>query len=107
GGVRRRRGRLLGSCPRPYPGPNQAVATRVGRPRSDAHPEIGVVAPTPGETAVSLVLHVDDADRVLAAAEAAGARRDREPYDGYGLRNAWMVDPFGHRWLLSSPVRQK
>ncbi len=73
---------------------------------SDAHPEIGVVAPTPGESAVSLVLHVDDADRVLAAAEAAGARRDRDPYDGYGLRNAWMVDPFGHRWLLSSPVRQ-
>ncbi|MGA9344293.1 MAG: VOC family protein [Nocardioidaceae bacterium] len=72
---------------------------------SDAHPEIGVVAPTPGETAVSLVLHVDDADRVLAAAEAAGARRDRDPYDGYGLRNAWMVDPFGHRWLLSGPVR--
>ncbi len=71
---------------------------------SDAHPEIGVVAPTPGQTTVSLVISVDDADRVLAAAEAAGGRRDREPYEGYGHRNAWMVDPFGHRWLLSSPL---
>lgn len=72
---------------------------------SEAHPEIGVVAPTPGEATVSLMLRVDDADRVLAAAEAAGGRRDREPFDDYGQRNAWMVDPFGHRWGLSSPLR--
>lgn len=71
---------------------------------SDAHPEIGVVAPVPGQTTVSLVLHVDDADRVLAVFEAEGGRRDREPYDGYGQRNVWVVDPFGHRWLLSSPL---
>jgi uncharacterized glyoxalase superfamily protein PhnB len=71
---------------------------------SDAHPEIGVVAPVPGQTTVSLVLHVDDADRMLAVFEAEGGRRDREPYDGYGQRNVWVVDPFGHRWLLSSPL---
>jgi uncharacterized glyoxalase superfamily protein PhnB len=24
-------------------------------------------------------------------------------YDGYGERNAWFADPFGHRWGISSP----
>ncbi len=72
---------------------------------SEAHPELGVVAPTPGETTVSLMLAVDDADRVSMVVEAEGGRRDREPYDGYGQRNAWVVDPFGHRWGLSSPLR--
>jgi predicted enzyme related to lactoylglutathione lyase len=71
---------------------------------SDEHPEIGVTAPRPGEAAVSLMLPVHDADRVRAVAMAAGASGDREPYDGYGSRNAWIVDPFGHRWGLHSPL---
>ncbi|HEY7044555.1 MAG TPA: VOC family protein [Nocardioidaceae bacterium] len=71
---------------------------------SDAHPELGVVAPTVGQHSVSLMLRVDDVDETLARAESAGARRDREPYDGYGQRNAWMIDPFGHRWGLWGPV---
>ena len=72
---------------------------------ADAHPEIGVTAPREGEATVSLMLAVDDADEVRARAIAAGARGDREPYDGYGQRNAWIIDPFGHRWGLSSPLR--
>jgi predicted enzyme related to lactoylglutathione lyase len=71
---------------------------------ADAHPEIGVTAPRPGEATVSLMLPVDDADAVRARAIGAGARGDREPYDGYGERNAWIVDPFGHRWGLHSPL---
>jgi uncharacterized glyoxalase superfamily protein PhnB len=71
---------------------------------ADAHPEIGVTAPRPGESAVSLMLPVDDADEVRRRALAAGARGDREPYDGYGERNAWIIDPFGHRWGLHSPL---
>ena len=35
---------------------------------------------------------------------AAGATADRPPYDAYGQRNAWIVDPFGHRWGLHSPL---
>jgi len=35
---------------------------------------------------------------------AAGATGDRPPYDGYGERMAWIVDPFGHRWGLHSPL---
>lgn len=71
---------------------------------ADEHPEIGVVGPRPGEASVSLMLPVDNADAVRARAMAAGATGDREPYDGYGTRNAWIVDPFGHRWGLNSPL---
>jgi predicted enzyme related to lactoylglutathione lyase len=71
---------------------------------ADAHPEIGVTAPRPGEASVSLMLPVADADAVRNRALAAGAHGDREPYDGYGRRNAWIVDPFGHRWGLHSPL---
>jgi predicted enzyme related to lactoylglutathione lyase len=71
---------------------------------ADEHPEIGVSAPRPGEASVSLMLDVRDADEVRARALAAGATGDREPYDAYGTRNAWIVDPFGHRWGLQSPL---
>ncbi len=71
---------------------------------SEAHPEIGVVAPTRGAAAVSLMLPVEDADAVRERAMAAGATSVREPFDGYGQRNAWIVDPFGHRWGLHSPL---
>lgn len=72
---------------------------------ADEHPEIGVAAPRPGEASVSLMLNVADADETRARAMAAGATGDREPYDAYGERNAWIVDPFGHRWGLQSPLR--
>ena len=54
---------------------------------------------------MSLLLTVDDADEVRRRALASGASGDREPYDGYGRRNAPIVDLFGHRWLLNSPLR--
>lgn len=71
---------------------------------ADAHPEIGVVAPTPGQSTVSLMLEVDDTDARLARALDRGARQDREVYEDYGHRNAWIIDPFGHRWCLQGPV---
>lgn len=71
---------------------------------ADAHPEIGVVAPRRGESTVSLMLSVADADAVRQRAMSAGATGDRPPYDAYGSRNAWIVDPFGHRWGLQSPL---
>ena len=71
---------------------------------ADEHPEIGVVAPSPDAAAVSLVLQVPDVDETLADVRAAGARVVREPYEGYGHRGATIVDPFGHRWMLQSPL---
>ncbi|GAB2467059.1 VOC family protein [Jatrophihabitans fulvus] len=71
---------------------------------ADASPDLGVVAPRPGEANVSLMLPVSDADAVRERAVARGATGDRPPYDGYGERHAWIVDPFGHRWGLTSPL---
>jgi predicted enzyme related to lactoylglutathione lyase len=71
---------------------------------SEEHPELGVVAPTPGAVSVSLMLNVADADATLARVVERGGRSDREPYDDYGARNAWIVDPFGHRWCLQGPI---
>jgi predicted enzyme related to lactoylglutathione lyase len=70
---------------------------------ADEHPELGVVAPGDGAS-VSLMLAVPDADEVRAHALAAGATGERPPYNAYGTRNAWIVDPFGHRWGLTSPL---
>lgn len=71
---------------------------------ADEHPEIGVAAPQPGAATVSLVLPVADVDEVAARAAEAGGQLTRPPYDGHGLRNATVVDPFGHRWMLQAPL---
>ena len=71
---------------------------------ADEFPDIGVVAPSPDAAAVSLVIAVDDTDAGLVRIRDAGGRVLREPHDNYGARNATVVDPFGHRWMLSGPV---
>jgi predicted enzyme related to lactoylglutathione lyase len=71
---------------------------------ADEHPEIGLKAPGPQATSVSLMLHVPDTDATLERARERGANVQREPYENYGSRNATIVDPFGHRWILSGPV---
>ncbi len=71
---------------------------------AEEHPEIGVRAPDPGGVPVSLVLSVADVDAVVGSAVAAGARLDRGPYEGYGHRNATVIDPYGHRWMLQAPL---
>jgi uncharacterized glyoxalase superfamily protein PhnB len=73
---------------------------------SDEYPEIDVVSPTTlGGTPIALHLEVSDVDGVHARAVAAGATTVREPPDQFhGNRNAVVRDPFGHRWMLSTPV---
>ena len=50
------------------------------------------------------MLHVPDTDATLERARDRGAEVQREPYENYGSRNATIVDPFGHRWMLSGPT---
>lgn len=70
---------------------------------ADEHPELGVVAPRPGEGAtVTLHLTVPDVDEVTERAVAAGATLERPPADHPYGRNAVLRDPFGHRWLVAS-----
>jgi predicted enzyme related to lactoylglutathione lyase len=71
---------------------------------ADEYPEIGLKGPDPQWSSVSLMLHVPDTDTTLERARERGAQVQREPYENYGARNATIVDPFGHRWMLSGPV---
>ena len=71
---------------------------------ADEFPELGLKAPAPQSVSVSLMLHVADTDAALERAREHGANVVREVYEGYGSRSATVVDPFGHRWMLSGPV---
>ena len=70
-------------------------------------PELQTSSPeTVGATTVRISLHVDDADAVAQRAVAAGAV-ERFPVrdQPYGLRQGRLIDPFGHHWLISSPLQ--
>ncbi len=73
---------------------------------SDEFPEMGVVSPRRlGGTAVALHVQVDDVDAVFATAIAAGAQAQAKPADQpHGARHGVLVDPFGHRWMLSQQI---
>jgi uncharacterized glyoxalase superfamily protein PhnB len=76
---------------------------------SDEYPEFGpgIVAPTTlGGTPFSMHLDVPDVDAVHARVVADGrAQVGREPHDEpYGARSFDMVDPFGHRWMIQTPL---
>nr|WP_239656789.1 VOC family protein [Mycobacterium riyadhense] len=60
-------------------------------------------APEPQAVSVSLMLHVLDTDAALQRTREHGATVVREIEENYGTRNATIIDPFGHRWMLSDP----
>ena len=73
---------------------------------SDAYPEIGVVAADSYEgSSCALHLEVADIDAVHASAVQHGAVAERDPADQpHGSRMSTIVDPFGHRWMLSQTI---
>ncbi|MFN3217633.1 MAG: VOC family protein [Acidimicrobiales bacterium] len=75
---------------------------------SDEFPEMGVTSPrTLGGTTVAVHLEVDDVDGAFARAVAAGAEALMEPADQpHGARHGTLLDPYGHRWMLSRQVEQ-
>jgi predicted enzyme related to lactoylglutathione lyase len=73
---------------------------------AEEFPEIGVVAPSPAGTPVSLSLRVPDVAEAMRRAISRGGRMPRAMYDDYGSRNVTIVDPFGHRWLLHTPLSE-
>ncbi len=73
---------------------------------SDEAHEYGAYAPKTldGRSTCAVVVSVPDVDATYASAVAAGATPDRAPQDlPDGTRGGWLVDPFGHRWLVTSP----
>lgn len=71
---------------------------------ADEFPEIGLKAPAPQSVSVSLMLAVPDTDAALTRARRHGAQIQREPYEAHGSRTAVVIDPFGHRWMLTGPI---
>jgi uncharacterized glyoxalase superfamily protein PhnB len=75
---------------------------------SDPYPEMDVVSPRElGGTPMTLHLTMPDVDAAFARAAAAGATIVSEPSDQpYGLRSMTMLDPFGHRWMVGTPIAE-
>lgn len=75
---------------------------------ADEFPEYGIRAPyAVGGTAVTIHLHVDDADEVIRRAVAAGAQVEMEIRDhSHGERSGSIRDPFGHRWTIGHSIEE-
>ncbi len=72
---------------------------------ADEWPEMGVRSPLAlNGNSVSLSIEVDDARAWIERATTAGARVERPVAAGpmEGFQSGWIVDPFGHRWHLTS-----
>lgn len=75
---------------------------------SEEYPELGIRGPEAGApTCVSLHIHVEDADAVMARGVAAGATVERPVQDQfYGERSGVLRDPFGHRWNVGHEIER-
>ena len=75
---------------------------------SDESPEVvpNMRGPrTLAATTVSLHLRVPDVDAFFQRAVDAGATAERPVADqAYGERTGVLVDPFGHRWFIATPI---
>jgi predicted enzyme related to lactoylglutathione lyase len=50
------------------------------------------------------MLPVPDTDAAVRAARDGGAQVQRAPYEAHDTRTGVIVDPFGHRWMLTGPA---
>jgi len=71
-------------------------------------PEYNILsARSVGGTPVTIHLHVDNADEMIARAVEAGATLERAVADQfYGERSGSIIDPFGHRWSVGHSIEQ-
>lgn len=75
---------------------------------SPEFPKMNVFSPLSpgGGTSASMFLYVADADAVFAKAVSAGATVAMPVADMFwGDRAGSIVDPFGHRWMLATHVK--
>jgi PhnB protein len=93
-----------------FPGPGGSIGhaeIRIGDSPimlADEAPQMGYRSPTSiGGTPVSLMLYVEDVDKVADRAVKAGAKLERAVADQfYGDRNGTIHDPFGHVWTIAT-----
>jgi PhnB protein len=71
---------------------------------ADEFPEMNYRSPkTLGGSPVSILLYIDDVDKLFAAAISAGATETQQVQDQFdGDRRGTLTDPFGHVWLLAT-----
>lgn len=74
----------------------------------DAAPFMGTQAPPAGGldgSPVFLYIYVEDVDAAIERAVKLGATLKRPPQDQfYGDRDGYVVDPFGHGWVIASHI---
>lgn len=73
---------------------------------SDEWPDMALLGPKRrGGATASLMVYVDDVDATFAQAVKAGAIVEKPCADQFwGDRTCTLIDPFGHRWMLSTHV---
>ena len=70
---------------------------------ADENPKMGYGAPEGSRSPVGLMIYVEDVDKTAAQAVAAGIKTERAVEDQfYGDHSGNFVDPFGHRWTIST-----
>ena len=97
-----------------FPGPDGAVAhaeIQIGDAVvivEDEDPHRGTTAPPAGGlagTPVFQFIYVDDVDATVARAAELGATLRRAPENQfYGDRDGFILDPFGHGWVIATHV---
>ncbi len=73
---------------------------------ADEYPDMGFKGPESlGGTPVSLMIYVDDVDKIYPQAISAGGKEVRPLQNQfYGDRSGTLTDPFGHVWTISTHV---
>jgi PhnB protein len=71
---------------------------------ADEFPEMNYRSPkTLGGSPASILLYIDDVDKLFTAAISAGATEIQPVQDQFdGDRRGTLTDPFGHVWLLAT-----
>jgi len=71
---------------------------------ADESPDVGARSPQSiGGSPVSIMLYVEDVDRIFSQAVEAGAKVKRPVADQfYGDRTGGIEDPFGHLWYIAT-----
>lgn len=75
---------------------------------ADEYPDFGALSPdTIGGSPVTFHVATGSTDAAVAQALAAGATLLRPATDqSFGERVAQVLDPYGHRWMLSQTIEQ-
>lgn len=73
---------------------------------ADEYPEMGALGPLSiGGSPVTILLYLEDVDKVFSQAINQGAMVLREVKDQfYGDRSGSLRDPFGHIWCISTHI---